>query len=114
MTLKTFERFSHLLSKENLRRNPALKNRLRHAIINNDENALVRLGKENGYEFTIKDIWAYRQKHIVDAKLTDRDLVDVARKLGPYSNEVAVQASSVAVYGTVIGDPTAIVVASNR
>ena len=94
MTLKAFERFSLLLSKENLRRNPALKNRLRHAIINNDANALVRLGKENGYEFAIKDIMAYRQKHIVDAQLTVRDLEGVAKKLGPYSNDVAITAAA--------------------
>ena len=111
MALRDFERFAHLLTKGNLRRNPALRNRLKDAILKGNEKSIINIGKETGYDFTADDIWAYRKKYITAVELTDEDLMNVAGKVGPYSDVLALQAAAVVAYAVAVN--TAGLIAAN-
>ena len=99
MAVKDFKGFAQLLTTENLQKNKELRDKLKEAVTNVDADAVIQIGKEHGYDFTLEDIQAFHEEQGSDEELSDEDLENVAGGVAFPINQAAITAILVAVYG---------------
>ena len=99
MAVKDFEGFAQLLTNENLQKNKELRDKLKEAVTNVDADAVIQIGKEHGYDFTLEDIQAFHEEQGSDEELSDEDLENVAGGVAFPINQAAITALLVSVYG---------------
>jgi len=99
MAVKDFEGFAQLLTNENLQKNKELRDKLKEAVTNVDADAVIQIGKEHGYDFTLEDIQAFHEEQGSDEELSDEDLENVAGGVVFPINQAAITALLVSVYG---------------
>ena len=99
MAVKDFKGFAQLLTTENLQKNKELRDKLKEAVTNVDADAVIQIGKEHGYDFTLEDIQAFHEEQGSDEELSDEDLENVAGGVAFPINQAAITAIIIAVYG---------------